>query len=258
MIAAEVWVVGESVLDIVSHADFTVAEHPGGSPANVAVGLARRVRATEFLTEVGDDEPGAALAAQRERAGVRVLNALSAVATPTAHAHINCDGAATYGFEIHWALEGERVDQITQVGHVHTGSLAALMDQGAPPLDVARARLASGPAMIVMTFGAHGYLVCLPHDELRVAAKATSVQVTVGAGDSFMSERIDGLCNAELLGRGRRESLRLADAATVRDVAAFAAARAAAITVSRAGANPPTRMELYAIIETQRKRTSEP
>jgi fructokinase len=33
-------------------------EHVGGSPLNVAVGLARLGRGVDFLTYIGDDEPG--------------------------------------------------------------------------------------------------------------------------------------------------------------------------------------------------------
>ena len=67
---------------------------------------------------------------------------------------------------------------------------------------------------------------------------------TVGAGDSFMSGLVSGLWDGGLLGSLRaRERLRGASLADVRP-AVERATRCAAITVSRAGANPPTRAEL--------------
>ncbi|ETJ05514.1 MAG: Fructokinase, partial [Actinomyces urogenitalis DORA_12] len=66
---------------------------------------------------------------------------------------------------------------------------------------------------------------------------------TVGAGDSFMGGLEDGLWSEGLVGAGQREALRAIDAETLERVVRHAAA-IADITVSRAGANPPTRAEL--------------
>jgi fructokinase len=68
---------------------------------------------------------------------------------------------------------------------------------------------------------------------------------TVGAGDSFMGGLIDGLWTAGLLGADRRDALHAIDAATIAEVLALCV-RIAAITVSRPGANPPSRAELDA------------
>ena len=62
-------------------------------------------------------------------------------------------------------------------------------------------------------------------------------------GDSFMGGLIDGLWSAGLLGADRRQALADVDAATVEGVLERCA-RIAAITVSRAGANPPRSSEL--------------
>jgi fructokinase len=67
---------------------------------------------------------------------------------------------------------------------------------------------------------------------------------TVGAGDSFMSATLDALLAAlDLLGAPARPGLAALDAAAVDGILAHAG-RAAAVTVSRAGANPPNRQEL--------------
>ena len=48
----EVIVVGEALIDVI-HTGDGVTEHPGGSPANVAYGLARLGVSTGFLTSIG-------------------------------------------------------------------------------------------------------------------------------------------------------------------------------------------------------------
>ena len=45
-------VIGESLIDVVNDAG-RVSEHPGGSPMNVAVGLARLGREVELATWIG-------------------------------------------------------------------------------------------------------------------------------------------------------------------------------------------------------------
>ena len=66
---------------------------------------------------------------------------------------------------------------------------------------------------------------------------------TVGAGDSFMGTLLDGLWDAHLLGADRRDALRATDATTLTALLDRCAA-VAAVTVSRAGANPPRRAKL--------------
>ena len=66
---------------------------------------------------------------------------------------------------------------------------------------------------------------------------------TVGAGDSFMAALLSGVVDLGLDGAQNRKALRELSAETLRDLLAHAS-RAAAVTVSRAGANPPTRAEL--------------
>ena len=63
----------ELLVDIVSHPDGRSAEHVGGSPANVALGLARLGHDTHFATLVGTDERGARCAAHVEDGGVHLL-----------------------------------------------------------------------------------------------------------------------------------------------------------------------------------------
>ena len=55
-------VIGEALIDIVERDGQVIGEHVGGSPLNVAVGLARLGRGVDFLTHIGDDERGRRIA----------------------------------------------------------------------------------------------------------------------------------------------------------------------------------------------------
>jgi fructokinase len=111
------------------------------------------------------------------------------------------------------------------------------------PVSVARDWLALGPAVVVVTLGGEGAVAVTAAGEQRVAAPRVDVVDTVGAGDSFMGALVDGLWDAGLLGADRREALRAIDGATLAGLLERCVA-VAAITVSRAGANPPRRAEL--------------
>ena len=52
-------VIGEALVDVVVSTDGSVAAHPGGSPANVAIGLGRLGREVELLAYLADDDNGA-------------------------------------------------------------------------------------------------------------------------------------------------------------------------------------------------------
>ena len=123
-------VIGEALIDRVRDIDGDVVEHPGGSPANVAVGLARLDHLVDFATRIGQDERGARIANHLTRHGVSLLE-VSVGPNPTsvAEAHLDPSGAAEYTFDLHWDLP--RVSVPARVSHVHTGSIAAVLEPGA-------------------------------------------------------------------------------------------------------------------------------
>ena len=108
--------------------------------------------------------------------------------------------------------------------------------------ETAAAWLELGPAMVVATYGSRGPGVLSPGYGAR-RGPLVDVADTVGAGDSFISAMISALADRELLGSGQREKLHKLDTGTLEEILDYAA-RAAAITVSRAGANPPFREEI--------------
>jgi len=299
-------VVGESLIDVVRRADRSTQEHVGGSPANVAVGLARLGHSVTLATRVGEDERGARIANLLVREGISLTEgSVGGRPTSVATSTIDASGAAEYSFDLSWDLLD--VAPIEGVAHVHTGSIAATLEPGAsavlptiqrarpnatisydpnvrPSLmgdphevrgkiealiglsDVVKAsdediawlydgvplpeilRLWGqlGPALIVVTRGGRGAVVGLGMAGELTSVDALGVEVvdTVGAGDSFMAGLLSGLLDAGLLGGIHgRERLRSALLADVRP-AVDRALGCAAITVSRAGADPPHRAEL--------------
>lgn len=118
------------------------------------------------------------------------------------------------------------------------------LEPGVPPSEVAARWATIGPALVVVTRGGAGVLaVTAGGVVVDVAAERVTVADTVGAGDSFMSGLIDGLWSAGLLGADHRGALAAIEAETLTGILERSV-RIAAITVSRAGANPPWSAEL--------------
>ena len=89
-------VIGESLIDIVQHQGDS--EHVGGSPLNIAVGLARLGRGVDFLTHIADDEHGRRIVDYIESSGAQLVpGSVSARRTPTAVATIADNGSAKIG-----------------------------------------------------------------------------------------------------------------------------------------------------------------
>lgn len=301
---APVTVVGEALIDIVVPTDGEVAEHVGGSPANVAVGLARLGHRVELATHIGHDPRGERIAALLTAEQVALApGSATAVRTPTATARLDETGAASYEFDLDWQADASLA--VPEGGHLHTGSIAAVLlpggaavrsiieaalphatfsyDPNARPSlmgpvdsaravieatvgladvvkasdedlrwlypetsleDVLRAWAARGPRLVAATQGGREVVILLAGEIHRLAARSVEVVDTVGAGDSFMSGLLSGLLDAGLLGgAGARARLAEADWNQVCP-AVLRAIECSAITVSRAGANPPTRGEL--------------
>ncbi|MGB3486362.1 MAG: carbohydrate kinase [Mycobacterium sp.] len=123
-------VIGEALIDIIEgDTRDGVEEHVGGSPLNVAVGLARLERDVDFLTHIGDDSRGRRIAEYVTSAGVSlVAGSVSAEHTPVARARLDAAGAATYTFDLSWQLTG--TPEVGPPLVVHTGSIATVLEPG--------------------------------------------------------------------------------------------------------------------------------
>ncbi|RMI44997.1 PfkB family carbohydrate kinase [Streptomyces triticirhizae] len=142
---AEFLVVGECVADIVRAAGRPEVVHPGGSPANVAYGLARLGHRVTLRTQLGDDELGRLIRAHLTGAGVRVASASAGarVRTPSATVTLDAEGQASYAFDIDWTLpSGPPPDPPPT--HLHIGSIAATREPGASAVLDLLGRLRAG------------------------------------------------------------------------------------------------------------------
>ncbi|WP_256041456.1 carbohydrate kinase [Cryobacterium sp. SO1] len=111
--------------------------------------------------------------------------------------------------------------------------------------ETAASWLAAGPAVVVVTQGGEGAFAVTAQGRVWASAPRVSVIDTVGAGDTFMGALLDGLIDADLIGADRRQALRDVPLGVLESIMRRSA-DAAAVTVSRPGADPPTRAELAA------------
>lgn len=296
-------VAGESLVDVVKRSDGSIEEHAGGSPANVAVALARLGANVELATAYADDRLGRLLDEHFAQSGVSMAGDPHVLGhTSSALATIDETGAASYLFDI----AGEFAPPVPSAAPalVHTGSLAGILEPGsriisemiarfAPTATIsydinarpaatgvtaelvrqveslaaasdvvkasdedlvalypgreaassARHLLDLGAGAVVETRGAGGATCHTVGGRIDCVAEPVTVADTIGAGDSFCAAMLDGLRLRGLLGAQNREALGSLPLDAWREVLARAT-RAAAITVSRQGADPPTRVEL--------------
>jgi fructokinase len=284
-------VIGEALIDTLDGE----AEHVGGSPLNVAVGLARRGRDVDFLTHIANDDAGRRISDYLNDSGAHLLpESVTAARTPRAAATIAPDGSVAYTFDLEWQLSG--TPPVAPPLFVHTGSIASVREPGClavaalvdayrvsatvtfdpnvrasliedpdlareridhlversdvvkvsdddlrwinpdhPPERTARAWLALGPGIVVMTMGEHGSLAFCAAGETRLAARPVQVVDTVGAGDAYMVGLLDKLWELGLLNAGQRSALRRIGLDTL-TAALEAAGEAAALSIAHAGA----------------------
>ncbi|MDJ1114426.1 PfkB family carbohydrate kinase [Microbacterium dauci] len=291
-----VLMLGEALIDIVDG-----AEYVGGSPANVAVGVARQGVAATLLTRIGRDDRGRRIAAQVETSGAGIAEASwTDAATSTARARIRADGSAEYDFQIDWSLGDDAVSALVDAASVvHAGSIGLFLQPGGsavlvgleraqragaivtvdpnirPALvgddavaiserafaaasvvklsdedaealypgvaaaDVLARVAAFGPRVVVMTRGAAGALALSAGGVVAAEPLRVDVADTIGAGDAFMASLIVSAVDDPGLLSGD-------DAALER--ALRRAAVTAGVTVSRPGADPPTRAEVDRLV----------
>jgi len=304
-VTEQVAVIGEALVDVVEGGE----THPGGSPMNIAVGLARLGHPTTLHARIGADAHGDLVRAHLDEAGVALgPDTLVPGSTSTAIARVDADGKASYEFDIDWDIP---VPDVSGARLVHTGSIGALREPGATAVraalsaaapgtlltldpnirpDVIGARdevlrrvadlaglcqvvklsdedaawlapeatleqvlsdlAAHGARFVVVTRGAEGCLALVDGAWFARPARPVVVADTIGAGDAFMSGLLHALLHDgtdRLLAAGEP----LGDDAVL--AALEAALTSAALTVARAGANPPTSAELDEALRASRE-----
>ncbi len=279
----------------------------GGSPLNVAIGLARLAQPVAFFGALSTGFLGQRLMRALRDEGIRT-EAVVQVDAPTTLGLVGLDenGVASYAFYGHggadrqlpitalacvpaaarafhfgsYAMVVEPVasTQRALVEREHTRSLVAydpnirlnvepdlqrwhaalqwmlprthllklsaedldLLFPGASPDALAREWLAQGVACVVVTQGSGGASVWRAGEHWHVAPVPVQLVDTVGAGDTFQAALLAGLAER---GVHSGEMLRRMPGSALRQTLEFAA-RAAAITCSRRGADLPRRNEL--------------
>lgn len=306
-------VIGEALIDVVSRPGQEPVRHPGGSPMNVALGLARLGHGVRFLGSWGADADGELLERHLKTEGIDLPLPTYDGTTSVAEATIGENGSADYDFRVSWQLPVDDVQispMLADSTALHVGSIAAVLAPGdaqvlkaveaaagsmlvtydpncrpqiTDDVEQVRARAEElvayadvvkasdedlqwlypastlqesarewhrlGAKMVVVTRGDLGpwAITELTGPEgVQVPARRTEVVDTVGAGDTFMAALISQF--ADLGCDGPDAGRRISELGTDQVEAILRrAADAAAITVSRAGADLPRRDELDAL-----------
>jgi fructokinase len=304
-------VCGEALMDVFGGADSAhgvlLDARIGGSPLNVAIGLARLAQPVAFFGAVSTGFLGQRLMRALRDEDV-VVDAVTRLDAPTTLGLVGLDeaGVPSYAFYGHGCADRllplGALDTVPAAARaLHFGSYAMVMEPvaatqralverehrrcliaydpnirlnvepdiarwrdalqwmlprchllkvseedlgllypGHAPAELAREWLAQGVAAVVVTHGADGASAWRAGEQLRIAPVVVPVVDTVGAGDTFQAALLAGLAER---GAQSREALRDMAAAPWQEVLQFAA-RAAAITCSRRGADLPRRNEL--------------
>lgn len=139
-------VIGECLVDVVQSETSAPKAHVGGSPFNVAVGLARLQHDVLFCGRYGDDDYGRMIARNLRAQGVTSLLAADELPTSVARAILDPTGQASYEFSLDWELpsadeiaaavhsrlvEKSDNDDASQLLHLHAGSIGAMVQPGA-------------------------------------------------------------------------------------------------------------------------------
>ncbi|MBP2436727.1 carbohydrate kinase family protein [Microbacterium amylolyticum] len=148
----------------------------------------------------------------------------------------------TFDPNIRPALVGERDDALRRFEQIcglatvvkMSDEDAAWLFPGSTPDEVIDRTLAMGPRVVAVTLGGDGAILASAADRVRIAPVAVAVADTIGAGDTFMTSLINSVLETGSSALSRTDLERIGTAA----------ARAAAITVSRAGADLPWAREL--------------
>jgi len=304
-------VCGEALMDVFGGADHAhglmLDARIGGSPLNVAIGLARLAQQVAFFGALSSGFLGQRLHRALRAEGV-LTDAVATLDAPTTLGMVGLDdrGVPSYAFYGHgcadrllpmaalaqvpaaarafhlgsyaMVVEPVATTQRALVEREHRRSLISydpnirlnvepelarwldalhwmlprthllkvseedldLLYPGHEPQALARAWTAMGVAWVVVTHGAAGASAWNATEHLRIDPVPVAVLDTVGAGDTFQAALLAALAERDAL---EPALLRRLSVPLMREALEFAA-RAAAITCSRRGADLPRRHEL--------------
>ena len=168
-----------------------------------------------------------------------LLSGLRAQATITYD--INARPAVT-GTGQELVAQVERIVALADLVKCSDEDLEALYSEQ-PLHEAARRLLGLGPAAVVVTRGPFGALWLDRQGSVEITSRSVDVADTIGAGDTFGAALVDALWERGRLGGDARSALGTLERTEITSVLQHAE-RAASVTVSRPGADPPYRHEL--------------
>ncbi|HEU0214005.1 MAG TPA: carbohydrate kinase [Jiangellaceae bacterium] len=150
-------VAGEALVDLVAEDDGRFRAVPGGSPANVAVGLARLGRPTHMLARLGAGRFGGIIREHLAHNGVGLdLAVESSQPTTLAVVSLDANGRAAYDFYVEgtadWGWTPAELPEALPAGTLAlcTGSLAVALEPGATAMtDLMRRTGAAGVSVVL-------------------------------------------------------------------------------------------------------------
>lgn len=304
-------VCGEALIDFTPvevHDGLAYIPRPGGSPFNVAVGLARLGKPAAFIGKISNDRFGDILRAHLTKNGVDLRwvaqgdesSALAFVIPDDDGGHdfafygdntaeqslTDADVPAAFPSDVtalHFgsyslmlggsarvyetlmrrehkhrvisldpnvrptlfpdrALYRERIERLLRYATLVKASAEDLawLYPDEHHMDIAARWLYMGPALVVVTLGENGAAGLSGDAVVRAPGLPVDLADTVGAGDAFMSALLARLDDGDLL---NSQALKHLTEDELEDALAYAN-RAAAITCTRQGADPPTRAQI--------------
>ena len=187
-------VVGEALVDAVTTPAGLTEEHVGGSPANVAFGLAALEHPVDLATWIATDDRGRRIEEVcRERGVALTAGSQGAPFTSVAHATLDETGAASYVFDLEWQVAA--VPGLTAYGHVHTGSIAAVLEPGGSQVRAILAAARELGATVSYDPNARPSLMGRPEQARETIESAIALADVVKLSD----EDVEWLCPGESL-----------------------------------------------------------
>ncbi|MCE0763408.1 carbohydrate kinase [Pseudonocardia kujensis] len=205
-------VAGEALVDVVpAPAEGYFEFAPGGSPANVAVGLARLGVGARMLARLGSDFLGRRLRAHLGGNGVDLSHVVDAPEQSSlALVEVGPDGVADYDFRItgtsdwQWTPD-ELAGALDGIVALHSGSLALTVEPGAPVLRELMAK-AAGSATVSYDPNCRPRLMGDPAEVLRGVHEMLAVADVVKVSDEDLRWLLPDVPPGEVLddwaGRG--------------------------------------------------------
>lgn len=154
---------------------------------------------------------------------------------------ISLDPNIRPGFITDTAGHRARIDRMIAMSDIVKMSDEDLEWFGMPDMETAaRTWLGQGPSLVVFTRGARGAIGFSREHTVEVDGVAVTVADTVGAGDTFNAGILASLKRDNVL---TKQAMKTLSAEAIGNALGLGA-RAAAVTVSRPGANPPWASEI--------------